>query len=197
MANIFAFHSIGEALRVYLATTYPQRLRDEHPCSFALLSTGQLARFEEPTETSVALTLFLYRVTVNEQLRNTFQPGRTPPELAPALPVELHWMLTVWATSAAAEHVVLAWAMSQLNRQPLLDTSMLPDAGWSPGDVIQVLPEELPLEDVMRIWEAVEPSYRISASYVARVVRLDSEQPVQQPVVERRFEMHTSVEEAP
>ena len=48
---------------------------------------------------------------------------------------------------------------------------------------------ELTTEDVMRIWDALDPAYRISVSYVARVVRLDPDQDTGPlpPVVAARF----------
>lgn len=187
MANVRAFQSVGEALRVYLSTSYPQSLRDDFPCSFQVLSTGQLSEFDDPSDSSVALTFFLYRMTISEQLRNAFQAGRTPMQVQPALPVELHWMLSVWANGAAAEQIVFAWAVSQLNRQPLLDASMLEGADFDPGDVVHVLPEELPIEDMMRIWDAVQPSYRLSTTYVTRVIRLDQPEVAPPPVVATSF----------
>jgi len=196
MANVRAFQSIGEALRLYLSTTYANSgLEAEFPCSFQVLSTGQLANFEDPSDASVACTLFLYRVTLSEQLRNAFQPGRTIAPVRPGLPVELHWMLSVWAGGAAAEQIVFAWALHQLNRQPLLDSSMLLDASFGPNDVVHLVPEELPLEDVMRIWEALEPSYRLSATYVARAVRLDIDLDRPPPVVNLRLGINAASEE--
>jgi hypothetical protein len=195
VANELAFHSVGEALRVYLSSTYPEALKDLYPCTFSVISTGQLASFEDPSDASVALTLFLYRVTVNEQLRNGSQPGRTPPDQAPSLPLDLHWMLTVWANSAPAEQVVFAWVLRQLGQRSLLDASVLPPADWAPGEVVQFLPQELPVEDLMRIWDAIEPSYRLSATYVARVVRLDLPATHPASVLTRRFELQTSPRE--
>lgn len=188
MANVRAFQAVGEALRVYLSTSYAQTsLATEFPCSFQVLSTGQLANFDDPSDAAVACTLFLYRVTLSEQLRNAFQPGRTVAPVVPALPVELHWMLSVWSNAAAAEQIVFAWAMHQLSRQPLLDASTLIGAEYGQSDVVHVLPEELPIEDVMRIWDAVEPSYRLSATYVARVIRLDLDSESTVPVVNIRM----------
>lgn len=172
MASFRAIHSVGESLRVYLQASYPRELRDAFPCTFQVLSSGQLARFEDPTESSVALTLFLYRATVSEHARHARLPGSSM-HANPSLPLELHWMMTVWAASAAAEHIVFAWAMHQLHVHPLLDEGTLTsDGGWEPGDTVQVIPEELPVESLMRIWDSLEPTYRLSSSYVARVVRI-------------------------
>ena len=68
---------------------------------------------------------------------------------------------------------------------PILDASSLsPEAGWGANEVIQVIPAELSTEDVMRIWDALDPSYRLSVSYIARLVRLDPDaQRLGRPVV--------------
>ena len=77
----------------------------------------------------------------------------------------------------------------QLHMFPILDASSLsPEAGWGANEVIQVIPAELPTEDVMRIWDALDPAYRLSVSYIARLVRLDPDAPPQgRPVVAARF----------
>ncbi len=78
--------------------------------------------------------------------------------------------------------------MQQLQEHPVLDASSLtPEPEWEPGDYIQVVPAELSTEDLMRIWDSLEPSYRLSISYVARVVRVDpSRAPDNALVVARR-----------
>ena len=69
---------------------------------------------------------------------------------------------------------MLAWAIRQLHLFPILDASSLsPEAGWGANEVIQIIPAELPTEDMMRIWDALDPAYRLSVSYIARLVRLD------------------------
>jgi hypothetical protein len=47
----------------------------------------------------------------------------------------------------------------------------------------------------MRIWDALEPPYRLSVSYVARVIRVDTDPvPVGQPVVAARFPFDDQVQ---
>jgi hypothetical protein len=67
-------------------------------------------------------------------------------------------------------------------------SDLSPEGGWSAGDVIQFLPEEMPVVDMMRIWDALAPKYRTSTSYVARAVRLDADVDTRsgRPVVARR-----------
>ncbi len=186
MANVRAIHSVGSSVTTFLRNTYPANL-DGQPmpaCGFELLSCGQLAG---PVDDDTRIGLLLYRVTMNEHARQA-RPGAAA-RVSQALSVDLHYLLTAWAGNAQDEQLTFAWALRQLHLHPLLDASSLsPEGGWSREDAIQLVPAELSTEDVMRIWDALEPSYRLSASYVARVVRIepDEDGAAFAPVVARR-----------
>jgi hypothetical protein len=170
MANLFAIHSVGESLRKYLESSYPEPLRTSSSCSFRLLSSGELT---DATNFGTTLSLYLYRVTMNEHLRNIPRINHTFDANAP-LAVDLHYLMTVWANNALAEHTILSWAMRELYRHPILDKSSLSsEADWNTADVVQLIPAELSNEDIMRIWDALDPPYHLSVSYIARVVRID------------------------
>lgn len=186
MANVFAIHSVGSSLISYLGNTYPATLRDLYPCEFKLLSSGEV---NAAPDTTTRLSLYLYRVTMNEHLRNVPRVN-DPSDAPPPLAIDLHYLLNVWTESAEAESVIFAWAMRQLHYHETLSISDLsPEAGWDPGDVIQLIPAELSNEDMTRIWDAIDPPYRLSVSYIARVVRIDPETAFEsgKPVVARRF----------
>jgi hypothetical protein len=139
-------------------------------CTFDLVSSGELAG---EVGDATRLTLFLYRITVNEHSRHP-GPARHPGTAPASLGLDLHFLMTAWAGNALDEHTILAWAVRQLHLFPILDASSLsPEAGWARDEVIQVIPAELSTEDVMRIWDALDPAYRLSVSYIARLVRLD------------------------
>jgi hypothetical protein len=188
MANVFAVHSVGSSIATYLRNTYPQQIagRNMPACAFELTSSGQLAG--DISETT-HITLYLYRITVNEHSRQTRRAAAPPDSFVP-LGLDLHYLLSAWAPNPLDEQVTLAWAIRQLHQYPVLDASALsPEAGWSSDEVIQIVPSELSTEDIMRIWDALDPDYRISVSYVARLVRLDPDQepPGHRPVVAGRF----------
>ncbi len=172
MANVFAVHSVGSSITTFLRNTYPQQIagRTMPTCGFELTSSGQLAGdINETTH----ITLYLYRITVNEHSRQTRRTKAQPDSFVP-LGLDLHYLLTAWAPHPLDEQVTLAWAIRQLHQYPVLDASSLsPEAGWESDEVIQIIPAELTTEDIMRIWDALDPAYRISVSYVARLVRLD------------------------
>ncbi|MFL5493835.1 MAG: DUF4255 domain-containing protein [Gemmatimonadales bacterium] len=184
MSNTLAVHSVGQSLMTYLANVYPASLKQDFPCDFRLVSSGELATNED---FGTALTLYLYRITMNEHLRNA--PRQGPGGTQVPLSVDLHFLLSAWADKPLAEHTTLAWAMQQLQQRPLLELSSLsPEADWESTDYVQVIPAELSTEDIMRIWDALDPSYRLSVSYIARVIRIDGAvEPDARPVAARRL----------
>lgn len=191
MSNVLAIHSVGQSLMTFLQNAYPVNLKNTvHTCDFKLISSGELAK-NDNFETSV--TLFLYRVTMNEHLRNTARRDDLGGEQFP-LSIDLHYLLTVWGSTPLVEQAILAWVMQQLSQRPLLDLSALsPEGGWTTADYVQVIPAELSTEDMMRIWDALEPPYRLSVSYVGRVVRIDAERtPDTRRVLATRFAVETA-----
>ena len=79
--------------------------------------------------------------------------------------------------------------MQQVHQHPNLEVASLSPANWQPEDRVQVIPTDLNLEDIMRIWDSLQPSYRLSVAYVARVVLIDPAEdiPGALPVVSTRF----------
>ena len=172
MANIFAIHSVGDSIVKYLRDTYPEPLRNDFSCEFRLLSSGEL---DEATSITTAVTLYLYRTAIDEHVRNV--PDRNKPGATPyPLSLCLYYLVSIWADNALAEHTITAWVMSQLHQNPILDKSNLSStADWDDNDQIQIVPIDLSNEDMMRLWDALSPSYRLSLPYLVRVVRIDSE----------------------
>lgn len=187
MANVFAIHSVCGSIATFLQNTYPVSHDGVNmpSCTFEVLSSNQIAG---PLEDTNRISLYLYRATVNEHSRQQ-RPARAPNAQPAPLSLDLHILLSAWSGSALDEQVMLAWTMRQLHLYPLLDASSLtPEAGWEADEVIQIVPAELSTEDTMRIWDALEPSYRLSASYIARTVRLDPDElPEARAVVATRF----------
>ena len=195
MANIKSIHSVCNSIIQFLQNAYQaypvpfgapgSTMQDEYPCSFRVLASGEL---KASTNFGTALSLYLYRVMVNEHVRS--QPIRSGNSRALPLSVDLHFLITVWSESAAAEQTICAWAMQQLHQHPIMDVSSLTEeGGWHNDDVVQIIPAELSNEDLMRIWDALEPDYRLSLSYIARVIRIDSaDLPEGLPVVATRYQ---------
>jgi hypothetical protein len=111
------------------------------------------------------------------------------------LSLDVHLLFSVWTNVPEYELTILAWLMRELHLHPILDSASLStDASWGPDDVVQLIPEELTTEDMMRLWDALTPSYRLSVSYIARVVRIDPDRQLSRfpPVVAMRFDYEES-----
>lgn len=192
MANIAAIRSVGTSLTAFLNRAYGRSVFPtgvaKPECTFALKSIGdERAQAIPPSDTAVTVLIFLYRVSINHHLRNV---GRTDSTARPVpFSVDLHYLFSFWAGSGENEQLALAWTMRELHQTPVLDGSILTrEAAWAPEDIIQLIPEEITNEDLMRIWEALKPDYHLSLSYIARVVRIDpDETAADRHVVATRF----------
>jgi hypothetical protein len=126
------------------------------------------------------VALFLYRVEVDEVRRHVELPRLAPN--APrrmALGLELHYLLTVWGQGDAAEseQIMLARCMDILDRHALISGSLLdPGYAWEPDDALRVSLSHLTTEDMLRLWDSLEPPYQLSIPYVVRTVRLAARQ---------------------
>lgn len=171
MANFSAIYSVGNSIAQYLNNNYPTTLNTSFPCQFKLVSSSEIAT-EEIAPLDQTVSIFLHRITVNENFRST---ARLPdPARQPLIFLDLHYLLTYWGTSAQAEQTILGWTVQQLQTTPVMDSSILTsDGGWDVAESIQLTMADLSLEDVLRIWDALGPKYRLSVSYIARVIRID------------------------
>lgn len=186
MADVFSVHSVGDSLVTFLRDTYPEPLRSDYPCEFRLISSGEL---EEGDDLGTAVTLYLYRLDIDNHTRNTPQPQR-PRAMPMPLSLCLHYLFIIWADTPLAEHTIAAWVMSQMHQHPVLDQSTLSKTGgWRPDDQVFIIALEMSNEDLMRLWDAINPTYRLSLPYLARVVRIDPDSAEEgRPVVATRYD---------
>lgn len=186
MANFAAIYSVGNSLELYLNNAYP--LASTFPCKFKLVSSSDIAS-EETSASALdqTLSIFLHRVTINENFRAAGKLQDSPGK-QPVVFLDLHYLLTYWGTSAQAEQTILGWTVQQLQSFPILDSSVLTAEGaWDPAESVQLVMADLSLEDVLRIWDALGPKYRLSVAYLARVIRIDRAVTPGVPVVATRF----------
>lgn len=193
MANYRAAYSVGTSIASFLKQNYPPELKNDFTCDFQLVSSADIAG-EEANALDKMVSVFLHRITRNEQLRSPQRQAQHPEE-QPTLFLDLHYLLTYWGKSAEAEQSILAWVMQWLETNPVLDSSILSSvAEWEDGETVQLIPTNLSLEDILRIWDALGPKYRVSISYIARCVRVDRAVLLAGPVVATRFQMTDDVQ---
>jgi hypothetical protein len=187
MANVRALHAVADGLAMHLTRAYPTALSEDIPATFVALSTGTLhAAFNDSANTRI--TVWPYRTSINEHHRNLSFAAPQGLSNRP-LPLDVHLLVSVWASTVEAELTLFAWTLRELYQLSVLDGAVLSsiDAEFGPGEQLQLTPMELSLEDLMRLWDGVKPGYRLSAAFVARVLHIDITQADAQPVVARRL----------
>jgi hypothetical protein len=148
------------------------------------------------------LNLFLYRVTRNAELANQEIPGRGAGGTAyghPPMPLNLHYLLTAYGSTKSGDvpplvdesaaqfllgsamlvlhdHAIITDALETALGNQVLDAS-LQDA----YEHLKLTLEPLTLEDVAKVWTALNRPYRLSAAYEVSVIQLESRLPRRHP----------------
>jgi hypothetical protein len=192
MAALSAIHAVTSGLAQHLTRAHQLSPIKDTSCAFTTSGTSELKKLDGQNTTC---SLFLHRVSINEHLRNfttTADPRRTP------LSVNLHLLMTVWADSAQKEQLVFAWVVRELARLAVLDRSVLgAAAGFALADVVQLDVESVSLDDLSKLWQILAPPYRLSATFVARNVRIGFDDDEEfAPVVASRLGFLAGVEGA-
>jgi hypothetical protein len=134
------------------------------------------------------VNLFLYRTSIDAAWRNQDPPAIRPGELGqPPLPLVLSYLVTAYGENddEILAHRLLGIAMGVLNDRPLLSRSQIASALPAPGSDLQnqvervrITPFPIPQDEISRMWTTFGTGYRLSVSYDAAVVLIDSTRPV-------------------
>lgn len=127
------------------------------------------------------VSLWLYRIRRDDQTLNT-PPRRVAGDriVPPPLPLRLHYLLVPIVDHQARpqapelEQHVLGKALQVFNDQPELRGGLLlDDLAGSDLDIFIRL-ETITLEEITRVWDALELPYQLSVSYEVSVVPITS-----------------------
>lgn len=133
------------------------------------------------------VSLFIYRL-VGDGTQRTL-PGRAGPDgrrFKSRLPVNVHFLLTVWGGDASLQHVLAGWVMRLMEDAPVLSPPILNAGGeavFGQDELVEVALADLTNEDLLRLWDTLGSGvvYQLSVPYVARVVQLESLEQVPAP----------------
>lgn len=181
MAKAQAIAVTGQTILGLLADNIPKS--EFTNARFELYQTGN---FEKPMEEG--LSLFLYRIEINPGLRNA--PNRIGLDgisRRPPLPLDLYYLMTVWAKDVIKQQRILGWAMRTLEDAPVLSAARLNHFGteadvFRPNETVEILYHSLSIQDLSNIWSAFKVSLPMSVAYIARVVGIDSTIAVEEAV---------------
>jgi hypothetical protein len=138
---------------------------------------------------SVRLSMYLYRILENPYMKNRFPVDGTGGKLRKApLTLDLYYLLTPLVGTPREQMIVLGKTMQVLYDRPILEGADLSGSLGTNGEAIRLVLNPVSLEELTRVWQALEIPYRLSVCYLARVIILDSEQEqFGQPVVYKRI----------
>lgn len=157
---------------------------DIGPSGLASFFTGATTvSLETPQEMVSAgrqgLSVWLYRVARDENRLNDPPEIRTLPSgavdvLPPPLPVRLHYLLTaISKTSPDTEQRILGRAMQLFHTYPIVSGSFLKAELAGTAAQLHLHLEALGIEEITRVWDALEGSYQLSVSYEVTLARID------------------------
>jgi hypothetical protein len=166
--------------------------------------TIDLDKPEEPPR----LNLFLHQVTPNSGWRNAGLPSRSAvsgERLTNApLALDLHYILTAYGRADFQAEILLGYAMHLLHERPMLDraavrralnpspldVSMLPPAFQALAasdladqvELIKITPAATSVDEMSKLWTAIQSHYRPSAAYDVSVVLIEGTKPGRSPL---------------
>jgi hypothetical protein len=163
----------GEQQPVPTASTSVSLLRTE---DFEQANLSQLV-------SRPALTIFLYRTDFNKAMRAAWASVGSYTRRS-QLALDLHFLLTAWGDSAEDEYAILGRALQIIEDTPILSGPLLVGAtDWAASECVQLVMEEIEIETLIRIFDSLPVDYRLSAPYIARVVRIEGVQEQTEPPV--------------
>ena len=145
--------------------------------------------FSTPMATGVSV--FVYQVGV-DSVQRTLPPAL--PQHKRPLPLRVSLLLTAWAKDASTEHALLGWSMRAVADSPVLSSGFLNAATagvFGHDETVELSPIELSNEEVFQLWQVLPSSLQLSAPYLARLLRVESElvEPTGAPVLERDLDL--------
>jgi hypothetical protein len=126
-----------------------------------------------------SINIFLYQVLESPHAKNRL--WRTLPDggqAYPPLALHLYYLLTPYAVDLLTEHHVLGDAMRILHDSSVIRGAALPESLRLVVEQLAIVLMPLQLEELTRIWSALQSQFRLSVAYEVRVVLLESQRVV-------------------
>jgi hypothetical protein len=187
VANFHAIAATSQAIVGLLAEACP---RNEFPSAqFALY---QASDFKSPMDEGVSV--YLYRILVDGSRNIPARPRADGTRRPPPLPLALSYLVTAWAKDPVQQQRLLGFCLRTLDETASLPPGLLNVYSSDPEtfaaeETVDVIFDPLSIQDLANIWDPLSPSMQVTASYVARVVAIDSLRvlPTGAPVQTREF----------
>ena len=156
------------------------------------VSTEPPDRIDIGTASPDRINLFLFQATENQGWRNLGLPSRSPNGDSvsnPYLALDLSYLLTAYGAGPLHAEVLLGQAMFVLHEMPVLTRDAIRNVAATPPallagltiseladqiEQIKIVPQVMSVEEMSKIWTALQSQYRPTAVYKASVVLIES-----------------------
>lgn len=123
-----------------------------------------------------SINIYLYQVLESPHGKNRVWSTRPNGEReSPPLQLRLYYLLTPFGGDLLTEHHVLGDAMRTLYDHAIVRGADLPASLRQRVDQIAIVLMPLGLEEMTRIWSALQAAYRLSVAYEVRVIPVQSD----------------------
>jgi Pvc16 N-terminal domain len=169
-----AIHEISAALRRLLAREYAADLSLK---SIVGDAPESVITFSNPTDArrdaTNRLSLWLYQITENEHVKNAAPTpnGNGTANHLPPMALNLFYLMTPLTTSGENDQQLIAKSMQVLYDNAVV---MVRNADNLVAEELRIIFCRIELEQLTRIWEALQEPYRLSICYQVRVAHIDS-----------------------
>ena len=141
----------------------------------SLISLESPAEHQENTSDAALLSVYLYRITEDPYMKNRGTVEGTGGKIRkPPLSLDLYYLITPLLKAPRDQQIVLGKILQILYDHPTLEGPELDGSLAASGDVVRVVFNTVPLQEVSWVWQALETPYRLSVTYTVRVTLLDS-----------------------
>lgn len=144
----------------------------------------QPAQFDAPMKEGFSITL--YRVAVNTAQRNLgLRLGADGRRYRPSLPLDLAYLVAAWSDDSERQLRMLGWVIRFLEDTPVWSGPVLNSLQkprqevFRPNESVELICDPLALVDFLTLWDKLKPKFPASITYVARMVAVDSDHPVE------------------
>lgn len=181
MAGYRALASVARSLVELLDRRIGEVLPGQRRPGVQLVTSDDLDKAGTPNANIQipAVALYCYRVSVDGDTR----PGWAAVSGAdgvPHLPLRMHILVFAFDSNVEFELEWLGLTARLLESEPILTGPMLQeDGGWTTGEAIQIVTDNLSLDTMSEAFQALITKYRLCLPYVAKVIVISgSQQPV-------------------
>jgi Pvc16 N-terminal domain len=178
VAGYKALAAVGRSVIGLLNRRFAEELPTGRRPEAVLAGTSDFDKANTPSAMiqHPAVSVYCYRLSVDRETRPGWS-GVASFDGIPRLPVRMHLLVSAWDEVAEAELEWLGLTAQILESESILTGPLLhTSGGWTPGDAIQIVQDDLALDSMSEAFQALTTDYRLCMTYLARVIRIDGQQ---------------------